>query len=224
MQERKSGTTQVSLVVRDELVRYGLERMLQAIDLVDEIRVRDSIDSACRVAPVESPHVVIVSLREMKPRDEQAVEMLRERGTKILLLFDGDEQQLNRAVRLGGSGFLHPHDLSTASLHEALHQACVDGEVPVPPTLAAQLLAKAREEAIGQVSRRPAGVRMTPRERQVLALLVEGMSNKEIARKLGISGHGVKRLVACILAKLDCPNRTLAVAKALRDRVIEEDG
>src|SRR6266700_4144088 len=50
---------------------------------------------------------------------------------------------------------------------------------------------------------------------KVLVLLVEGLSNKQIARELGISIHGAKRLVANILIKLNCPTRTLAVRAAL---------
>ena len=60
----------------------------------------------------------------------------------------------------------------------------------------------------------------TPREQQTLALLVEGLPNKQIARRLGISEHGAKRNVANILAKLNVPNRTLAAAKAVRDGLV----
>jgi DNA-binding CsgD family transcriptional regulator len=65
----------------------------------------------------------------------------------------------------------------------------------------------------------PPRPRLTPREREALQLLVEGLSNKQIARRLGISEHGAKRLVANILSKMDCSNRTSAVAKALREGV-----
>ncbi|MGI5287809.1 response regulator transcription factor [Nonomuraea polychroma] len=61
---------------------------------------------------------------------------------------------------------------------------------------------------------------LTPRERQVLELLVEGMSNKQIA--LRISQHGVKRLVSNVLAKLNCPNRTMAVRTAITDGILSK--
>ncbi|TWF95399.1 regulatory LuxR family protein [Saccharopolyspora dendranthemae] len=56
---------------------------------------------------------------------------------------------------------------------------------------------------------------LTPREHDVLAEMAKGQSNKRIARELAISEHGVKRLVSSILAKLQCPTRTLAVAYAI---------
>jgi DNA-binding CsgD family transcriptional regulator len=66
-----------------------------------------------------------------------------------------------------------------------------------------------------QDERTSASAHLTPRERQVLDLLVEGFSDKQIAHRLRISQHGVKRLVSNVLAKLNCPNRTQAVAVAL---------
>ncbi|MFD0626787.1 response regulator transcription factor [Streptomyces sanglieri] len=59
-----------------------------------------------------------------------------------------------------------------------------------------------------------------PREQQVLALLAQGFSNKQIARRIGISEHGAKRHVTNLLAKLNSPNRTLAVALALQEGLV----
>jgi len=62
---------------------------------------------------------------------------------------------------------------------------------------------------------------LTPREREVLALLAEGASNKEIAKRLGISIHTAKFHVGSVLDKLDATGRTDAVAHAARLGVIE---
>ena len=73
-------------------------------------------------------------------------------------------------------------------------------------------------------SRRERGERdafeLTPRERDVLALMAEGASNKQIARQLGISVHTAKFHVASVLEKLDATGRTDAVAHAARIGVI----
>ena len=66
------------------------------------------------------------------------------------------------------------------------------------------------------------GIGLREREEQVLALIEQGLSNKQIAKCLSISQHGAKRHVANVFAKLNCPNRTLAVALALRDGIIED--
>jgi DNA-binding NarL/FixJ family response regulator len=86
----------------------------------------------------------------------------------------------------------------------------------MPPALARALLARA--EAPVQRSRT---VKLTGREVETLALLVRGMSNKQIARRLAISSHGAKRLVASIMLKLDSPNRTTAVVNAIKAGIVD---
>jgi DNA-binding CsgD family transcriptional regulator len=66
----------------------------------------------------------------------------------------------------------------------------------------------------------PHGIELTPRERDVLALMAEGASNKSIARQLGISVHTAKFHVGSLLDKLDATGRTDAVAHAARRGVI----
>ncbi len=67
----------------------------------------------------------------------------------------------------------------------------------------------------------PHGIELTPRERDVLALMAEGASNKTIARQLGISVHTAKFHVGSLLDKLDATGRTDAVAHAARRGVID---
>jgi len=62
---------------------------------------------------------------------------------------------------------------------------------------------------------------LTPREAEVLTLVGQGMSNKEVARALGISVHTVKFHLEALFAKLDATSRAEAVAKGLRDGIIE---
>jgi DNA-binding CsgD family transcriptional regulator len=75
--------------------------------------------------------------------------------------------------------------------------------------------------ASGRAERAPDDFQLTTRERDVLALLAEGCSNKEIARALGISVHTAKFHVGSLLDKLDATGRTDAVAHAARRGIIE---
>jgi DNA-binding CsgD family transcriptional regulator len=74
--------------------------------------------------------------------------------------------------------------------------------------------------ASGAAAGRDAGIALTPRELEVLALLAEGASNKLIGRRLGISAHTAKYHVASLLEKLDAVTRTDAVAQAARIGVL----
>ena len=94
----------------------------------------------------------------------------------------------------------------------------MQGEMPVPTEVARELLASARRGD----TLRTGGVVLTPRERQALNLMACGLGNKQIARELGISPHGAKRHVSNVLAKLNSPNRTSAVAKAMRDGLLDD--
>jgi two-component system nitrate/nitrite response regulator NarL len=87
----------------------------------------------------------------------------------------------------------------------------------VPVELGRHLLELATGPARRERTRAPA---LTAREREALALLADGLSNRQIGRRLGVSEHGAKRLVGAIMTKLDSPNRTLAVAIAIREHLI----
>ena len=66
----------------------------------------------------------------------------------------------------------------------------------------------------------PAGRKVTPREREVLSLLAEGLTTQQIAERLGVSTRTVEGHVARILLKLDARTRAAAVARALREGLI----
>ncbi|WP_411107032.1 response regulator transcription factor [Streptomyces sp. cmx-4-9] len=63
-------------------------------------------------------------------------------------------------------------------------------------------------------------IALTAREQQVLRLIAEGQNNRQVAGSLRISEHGVKRTVGIILAKLNCPNHTLAVVRAVESGLL----
>jgi two-component system, NarL family, nitrate/nitrite response regulator NarL len=211
----------VVLALRNELARYGIERMLQSVDSVVEHHSYDDLDVAAKVAAQvraagEPGSVVLVTaLSEIDDTTHPGVEAAAERGVKTLFVVDDvDRRKLRRVARADGSGFVFADELGAGTLAVTLERLHA-GEMPISTRLTRVLLT-----SVGDV-RGPdeAGreVRLTAREREVLGLLVDGLSNKQIARQLGITQHGAKRHVANIMAKLNCPNRTLAVSKALRE-------
>ncbi|MGH3879271.1 MAG: LuxR C-terminal-related transcriptional regulator [Actinophytocola sp.] len=193
----------VVVAIGNDVVRFGVERMLQAQG------VETTHPDTLREAGPDSA-VLIVLLSESDENSVRSLRTAEERGLRILVLVDEREAaELSRMSRLSGirgAGFLTLGDLNAQALLDALRQIAA-GDMPMSTGLARDLLT---------LSPRP---RLTPREREALQLLVEGLSNKQIARRLSISEHGAKRLVANILSKMDCSNRTLAVAKALREGV-----
>lgn len=208
----------VVVVMRSQLARRGLETMLQRIDDVRSIEFhRDwtsvETDDATGIATreVNGNTVVLVDAEELDDHAECALVKVAERGAHVVALLDQlDVQTLSRLARVPTHGLLQTADLDTATLATVLAQVLTPQPRPNFVRLTRGVTAL-EPSSPAQIT-----VRITAREREVLVLLVEGLSNKQIGRRLRISEYGAKRHVANILAKLDCPNRTMAVSKALR--------
>ncbi|GLZ36365.1 hypothetical protein Lesp02_85520 [Lentzea sp. NBRC 105346] len=137
-------------------------------------------------------------------------------GSKVLSILSVEDQEKFHAVTdLVADGYLLDDELTPNSLEDGIARL-VSGEMPLSTSLMRRIITRIRG------SQRDSGLKpaLTPREQETLVLLAEGLSNKQIARRLGISPHGAKRHVANVLAKLNCPNRTLAVAEAMRSGIL----
>jgi DNA-binding NarL/FixJ family response regulator len=126
----------------------------------------------------------------------------------VVLLDDLDRTSAAHALRGGARAVLPPH-ASAAEIGAAIRAAAA-GLTSVPAVLARAVLE----------GESPDGRALTPREREILTLLGEGLVNKEIAARLGVSEHTVKTHLAAIYDKLDASNRAEAVATGLRRGLI----
>lgn len=203
----------IILAVRNDLQRYGLEGMLASVGTVGSCRAFSELSAA--VDAVHDPRTdLLLIVPEPADLDSDSVlHRVAEYGVRVLLLVpDQRSVNLDRVAGVPGASLLFSDGLDVADLGGML-AAMQAGEVRIPAVLTRGLL-----ELAGRGAREvPATPRLTPREREALTLVVDGLSNKQIGRRLRISEHGAKRLVANILAKLNCPNRTLAAARALRE-------
>lgn len=204
---------QVALVARNELTRQGLRAIVSSLSLVKGVQFCD--DPWEFFSDPENKQIDIAIICSEETLLEQARHLATEaelNGVKTLLLLGRDEDRAIEVVAaVPSNGFLLASELTASSLAEAMTRT-LNGDLPMPSALATRLLATVRRQSSDQ---RPRQINLTPRERQALCLLAEGLSNKQIARRLSISLHGAKRLVANVLAKLNCSNRTLAVTMAL---------
>ncbi|MFE0386822.1 response regulator transcription factor [Streptomyces bungoensis] len=206
----------VVLAIRDDLQRYGLEGMLRSLPQVAACHPFADLTSAVDAVrdPATDLLVVVPEGADLDP--DSVLHRVAAYGVRVLLLLpELASLDLERVASLAGASLLCSEGLQIEDLHKVL-AAMGEGEVHIPAALTRDLLQLAgRGRGARQAG--PVPPRLTPREREALGHLVEGLSNKQIARRLHISEHGVKRLVASILAKLNCPNRTLATVRALRE-------
>jgi NarL family two-component system response regulator LiaR len=210
----------VLLVDDHAVVREGLRTYLQLHD--DLAVVGEAADGAEAVRAAEAlrPDVVLMDLKMPVLDGVGAMRALRERlpsARVIALTSFTDEATLLPALHAGAAGYLLKN-VQPQELHRAIVAAHA-GEALLDPAVAARLL-----EAIAQPAGAPAPERLTPREREVLALLGRGYANKRIARELGVAEKTVKTHVGHVLAKLGVTDRTQAALLAVREGLVESVG
>ncbi len=194
------------LVVGDDVAaRAALAALLsEQPDLVVE-QAGDQVD-LFTAAEAFDPDAIVWDLGSAPEASADASRMQELDGPVIVL--SDDEARLAEAVATGARGAL-ARGTDAASLVAAL-RAVAQGLLVVDPSLAGAAM-----PAQGELAGDPAED-LTRRELDVLQLLAEGLSNKELARRLGISEHTVKFHVAAILGKMDAHSRTEAVTRAAR--------
>jgi two-component system nitrate/nitrite response regulator NarL len=206
----------VALLVDSEVLRTGLEVLLGRIGRVGAVRSVPDVAGLRQLLRAEPVDVLIVSVQRWPSLEDESV-VVPGRAPRVLVV--GDEAQIQDASQSTyppADGFVAVADLSVESLDDRLART-VQGEMPMPPSLARHLLTGNRR--VGHV-RGSRSVSLTSRESEALALLADGLSNKQIARALGISTHGAKRLVGAVLLKLGSPNRTAAVVTAMKSGLV----
>lgn len=201
------------LVVDDHpVVRQGLRTFL---DLQEDITVvGEAADGASGVAAAEElkPDVVLLDLRMPSSDGLAALHGLREHGNpaRVLVITSFTEPSaVLPAVRAGAAGYVYK-DIDPPALAAAIRSVHA-GHVLLHPDVM-RLLASSESQ--------PPGTTLTAREREVLAELARGRSNREIARGLSLSEKTVKTHVSAILMKLGVQDRTQAALQAVRTGLV----
>ena len=211
-----SESIQVLLVDDQTLMREGLRVLLELEPDLDVVGEAGDGEAAIEAYANLQPDVVLMDIRMPGMDGVEATWRLRQRWSQarviILTTFDDDEY-IFEGLRAGALGYLLK-DVAPERLFEAI-RAASRGESVLQPSVAAKVVAQFARLA-DQVPR-PAGSLVEPlsdREREVLAHIALGKTNKEIAADLYIAGGTVKNHVTNILGKLGVRDRTQAVLKA----------
>jgi DNA-binding NarL/FixJ family response regulator len=176
------------------------------------------------VAEEYEADVVIVVAGRVGPRDETTehdesdLDERPSRPATMVLLERIDAEGAREAYGAGASAVL-PTDADGEELVSAL-RAVAAGLVVMPPAVVAELLALSPALPTYTAVASAPMASLTPREREVLALLAQGLANKMIAPRLGISEHTVKTHVAAVYEKLHARNRAEAVMAAARQGLV----
>jgi DNA-binding NarL/FixJ family response regulator len=205
--------TGLRLVIVDDhpVVRDGLRGMLGTQSDFEVVGEAAGGAEALTVVEATRPDVVLTDLRMPEPSGGTLIRLLLERvpQTRILVLTTHDtDSDVLPAVQAGAIGYLLK-DAPREELFRAV-RAAARGETVLSPSVAALLLARVRPQRPVRTAT------LSAREREVLALIAQGRTNRETAAALFITEATVKTHLLHIYAKLEVPDRAAAVSAAHR--------
>jgi len=193
----------------------GLLRLRPEFEVVGE--ASDGAEALERARELK-PDLILMDINMPSVNGLEATRMIRAEMPDVrlvMLTVSEDEEDLYESIRSGAQGYLLKN-LRPESLFEMLHDA-MRGEAPISPGIAAKILeelgrSRTRERDDSTVD----ASSLTARERQILSLVVDGASNRDIATQLRITEGTVKNHLHHILEKLHLQNRVQIAAYALR--------
>ena len=215
-----TGAIRVLVVDDHPVVRQGLRSFLSSREGIEVVGEASDAEAAVAEAARLSPDVVLLDLAMPGGSGLDAIGRIRADGdgpaVLVLTSFAGEDQVVP-AVRAGASGYLLK-DVAAPDLEAAIRTLHAGGALLDPNVVGAVMGEVAR-------SRSPGGLDLlTPREREVLALLGAGLSNRQLAARLVVSEKTVKTHVSAVLSKLGLADRTQAAVFAVRHGVVREAG
>jgi len=213
---KTAASTGIRVLVVDDhtMVRRGLATFLKVFDDLVMVGEAASGQEAIQLCDKLQPDVVLMDMVMPDMDGATATRLIRKQSSQVQVLAltsFKEEILVQSALQAGAIGYLLK-DVSVDELAQAIRAAHA-GRSTLSPE-AAQALVHA-------TSQPPApGIDLTERELEVLALMVDGLNNTQIAAKLTVSPSTVKSHVSSILAKLGVASRTEAVSLALRNRLV----
>lgn len=198
-------------------MREGTAALLEPDDRIEVVALAANGREAIERAIAMRPDVVLLDLNMPEIRGIEACAVLRNRlpGARVLILTVSEqEEDLYAALRIGAAGYLLK-DMPPSELIEAVLETG-RGEPTIAPRMAARMLTDLLQPD-DRPDERAGQTRLSKHEREVLALLARGATNREIAAELLISDPTVKTHVRHVLDKLHLRNRAEAAAFAARN-------
>jgi DNA-binding NarL/FixJ family response regulator len=222
-----SGDAALRVVIADDqrVVRDGLVMLVGLCEGIEVVGA--AADGAAAVALVDelAPDVVLMDLRMPEMDGVAATREITGRSAArvVVLTTYADDESVFPALRAGAAGYL-TKDASAEEIETAI-RAVHHGQTWLAPAVQARLVTALGEGAPGEPARPPARppAHLTPREAEVLALIGEGLSNREIGERLFLGQATVKTHVNRIFAKIGTQSRAQAVRYAIGNGLAKPD-
>jgi DNA-binding NarL/FixJ family response regulator len=204
----------ITLVIADDhpLVRDALRGLLDSVDDITVVGTASDGREAVALALDATPDVVLIDLEMPELDGIEAIRQLSGAGSTarvVVLTTFSDRERILGAIDAGALGYL----LKDAEPEEIIRgvRAAAAGQSPLAP--------RAAQELISERAQARPGAELSPREREVLACVADGLPNKLIARKLEISERTVKAHLTSVFAQIGVSDRTQAALWAQRHKI-----
>lgn len=219
-EKTQNPTVRVWLAEDNDTLRSALQRLCSGrLGLVCDhayANAEDMLKALERVTTEEHPDVLLLDVglpgRSGLEAMADVIRLSPECRIVILTVFE-DEKKISTAISAGASGYL----LKTAKPQEivdAIHEAAAGGS-PMSPAVATRVV-----NLLAKLTRPSNPVSLSPREQEILALITDGKTAKEIADRLDVSIHTVDSHTRHLFKKLEVRSRAAAVARALREGLV----
>jgi DNA-binding NarL/FixJ family response regulator len=217
--ENGAPRTRLLIVDDHDMFAESLRLALSAEADFDVVGTASSLGEARSLVTTTAPDVVLLDHRLPDGLGVESIselKALRPEANVVVLTAAAEDSMLVTATEAGCAGFI----LKTSPLDELVNavRAAAAGEIMVSSDLLSRLLNRLHHQ-----HRRPSDD-LTAREREILQLIAEGLTNSAIAARLFISVNTVRNHVQSVLAKLDAHSKLEALSIAIRDGVIEPPG
>ncbi len=210
---RQPGPIRVVLVDDHSLVRRAVREAVSVAD-IEVVGEADSGEAALELVPRLRPDVLLLDIGLPGINGLDVVRDLAQRlpGTRIVMLTaSGADPDVLEAMQHGAAGFL-TKDVAPDALVRAVRGAFA-GDLVVPRQMAARLVRNLSERARSAAPAASALAGLSEREAEILRLMADGYTDKEIAERLTLSPRTVETHVSNVLRKLDVPNRREAARR-----------
>ena len=203
----------VFLLDDHEIVRRGVRDLLEAEDDLVVVGEASTEDEAVRRIPALDPDVAVLDVRLQDGDGISACREIRSRHPRtacLMLTSFADDEALLQAIMAGAAGYVLKQ-IRSSDLVDAVRRVAA-GEQLLDPAVTARVIERLRkgpeeDELIA---------RLSPQERQVLTLLADGLTNRQIAERLYLAEKTIKNYVTSVLAKMGMARRTEAAVYAAR--------
>ena len=213
--------TRIAIFDDNKNIRESISLLLDTVDGFDIVGSFSHVLDCLEDLKDCKPDIVLMDIEMPGMNGIEAVRLLKKDYPHIQVLmqtvFEDDERVFD-SICAGASGYILKNHINTR-LIEALQELQFGGS-PMSPTIARKVLSKMQSVSHHIKNEPPPDYQLTPREKEVLACIVNGLAYKMIADQLNISYETVRSHVKKIYEKLHVASLTEAVAKAINQRIV----